>query len=181
MILGAPSFLIRATLFKMSVHEDLFEEKSLLYLVSNEIFVFTSLCLIFYKPFFLYAWVPHRNHRITLFIKEIIMDEGSSFKRNAMKKHMQECAIEPDYVAPGNSRANGITKQTIQEVNGRMHAIGPQELMKWHKHLKDIKQAICTKPILLTTLSLAEIVHGRPLRTNIDIITGITDAERNDH
>ena len=46
------------------------------------------------------------------------MDEGSSFKRNAMKKHMQKCAIKPDYVAPGNSRANGITEQTIQEVNG---------------------------------------------------------------
>ena len=55
--------------------------------------------------------------------------------------------------------ANGVAEQTIQEVRKRMNTIGPKEWMKWHKHLRDIEQAIRAKPVLLTALSPAEIVY----------------------
>ena len=51
--------------------------------------------------------------------------------------------------------ANGVAEQTIQEVRKRINTIGPKEWMKWHKHLRDIEQAIRAKPVLLTALSPA--------------------------
>ena len=75
------------------------------------------------------------------------MDHGSSCKTNDMKNHMEECKIEPDYIPVWNHRANGIAEQMIQEVNWRINTIGPKERMKFHKHMKDIEQAIHTKQI----------------------------------
>ena len=94
--------------------------------------------------------LENRLYRTFGMLHKIMKDEGSSFKSNATTKHMEECAIEPDNVAPGNHRANSIAERTIQEVNGRISTTSPKEWIKWQKHLKDIDQAIRTKPVSLT-------------------------------